>query len=57
MQTQLAPEYAPELDIDGGAILAPGFTPPIQGVLDADDLVAFDVQLCQNLVVSLDTSE
>lgn len=32
---QLAPEYAPELAIDGGAILAPGFTPPIAGILNA----------------------
>jgi hypothetical protein len=31
---QLAPEYAPELAIDGGAILAPG-SPPIAGILNA----------------------
>lgn len=32
---QLAPNYAPELALGGGVILAPGFVPPIQGVLNA----------------------
>lgn len=32
---QLAPDYAPELAIAGGSILAPGFTPPLAGVLNA----------------------
>jgi hypothetical protein len=32
---QNAEEYAPELDIIGGVVLAPGYTPPIPGVLDA----------------------
>ena len=32
---QLAPDYAPELAIAGGSILAPGFTPPLEGVLNA----------------------
>ncbi|MGV1037744.1 MAG: lipase family protein [Candidatus Nanopelagicales bacterium] len=32
---QLAPHYAPELNIDGGVILAPGFTPAIAGILNA----------------------
>lgn len=32
---QLAPTYAPELRIDGGVILAPGFTPAIPGILNA----------------------
>jgi len=32
---QLAPDYAPELKIDGGVILAPGFTPAIPGILNA----------------------
>lgn len=31
---QLAPEYAPELQIDGGVILAPGFTPALEGILN-----------------------
>jgi len=32
---ELAPTYAPELDIAGGVALAPGFTPALQGVLNA----------------------
>ena len=32
---QLAPDYAPELAIAGGSILAPGFTPPMAGVRNA----------------------
>jgi hypothetical protein len=32
---ELAPTYAPELDIAGGVSLAPGFTPALQGVLNA----------------------
>ncbi len=48
---ELAPEYAPELDIDGGAILAPGFTPPIQGVLDA--VASNPTSTSQNMFVLL----
>ncbi len=32
---ELAPTYSPELDIAGGVALAPGFTPALQGVLNA----------------------
>ncbi len=32
---ELAPTYAPDLDIAGGVSLAPGFTPALQGVLNA----------------------
>lgn len=48
---ELAPSYAPELDIAGGAILAPGFTPPIQGVLDA--VASNPTSTSQNMFVLL----
>lgn len=32
---EIAPEYAPELKIGSGVLLAPGYTPPIRGILDA----------------------
>lgn len=48
---QLAPSYAPNLTIDGGVILAPGFTPPIQGVLDA--VASNPTSTSQNMFVLL----
>lgn len=48
---QLAPSYAPDLEIDGGVILAPGFTPPIQGVLDA--VASNPTSTSQNMFVLL----
>lgn len=31
---EIAPDYAPELTISSGVLLAPGYTPPIRGILD-----------------------
>ncbi len=48
---QLAPDYAPDLDIAGGVLLAPGLTPPIQGVLDA--VASNPTSTSQNMFVLL----
>lgn len=48
---ELAPEYAPELDIAGGVSLAPGLTPGIQGVLDA--VASNPTSTSQNMFVLL----
>jgi Secretory lipase len=48
---QLAPHYAPDLDIAGGVILAPGFTPSLQGVLDA--VASNPTSTAQNMFVLL----
>ncbi|MEI2716833.1 MAG: lipase family protein [Candidatus Nanopelagicales bacterium] len=48
---QLAPDYAPELDLGGGAILAPGFTPALQGVLNA--VASNPTSTSQNMFVML----
>jgi Secretory lipase len=48
---ELAPSYAPDLQIAGGAILAPGFTPAIQGVLDA--VASNPTSTAQNMFVLL----
>lgn len=48
---QLKPTYAPELDIAGGVVLAPGLTPAIQGVLDA--VASNPTSTSQNMFVLL----
>ena len=48
---ELAPEYAPELSIDGGVALAPGLTPALQGVLDA--VASNPTSTSQNMFVLL----
>ncbi len=48
---QLAPDYASELDLAGGVILAPGFTPPLAGILDA--VASNPTSTSQNMFVML----
>lgn len=48
---ELAPAYAPELDIAGGVSLAPGFTPALQGVLNA--VASNPTSTSQNMFVLL----
>lgn len=48
---QLASDYAPELELAGGAILAPGFTPALQGVLNA--VAGNPTSTAQNMFVLL----
>lgn len=48
---ELAPTYAPELDIAGGVSLAPGFTPALQGVLNA--VASNPTSTSQNMFVLL----
>lgn len=48
---ELAPTYAPELDIGGGVALAPGLTPALQGVLDA--VASNPTSTSQNMFVLL----
>ncbi|MCB9413150.1 MAG: hypothetical protein H6525_09955 [Actinobacteria bacterium] len=48
---ELAPTYAPDLDIAGGVSLAPGFTPALQGVLDA--VASNPTSTSQNMFVLL----
>ena len=48
---ELAPTYAPELDIGGGVALAPGLTPAPQGVLDA--VASNPTSTSQNMFVLL----
>ena len=48
---ELAPTYAPELDIAGGVSLAPGLTPALQGVLNA--VASNPTSTSQNLFVLL----
>jgi len=48
---ELATTYAPELDIAGGVSLAPGFTPALQGILDA--VASNPTSTSQNMFVLL----
>lgn len=48
---QLAPDYAPDLDIASGVLLAPGYTPPIRGLLDT--VVDNPTSTTQNMFVLL----
>jgi hypothetical protein len=48
---QLAPQYAPDLKIDGGVILAPGFTPAIPGILNT--VAKSPTSTAQNMFVML----
>lgn len=48
---ELAPSYAPELTVSGGVILAPGFTPALQGVLNT--VASNPTSTTQNMFVLL----
>lgn len=48
---QLAPSYAPELDLKGGVVLAPGLTPAVQGILDT--VASNPTSTSQNMFVLL----
>lgn len=48
---QLAPDYAPELDLGGGVALAPGLTPALQGVLNT--VAGNPTSTAQNMFVLL----
>lgn len=48
---QLKPSYAPELEIAGGVVLAPGLTPAIQGILDT--VASNPTSTSQNMFVLL----